>query len=195
MLFLIAGLVLFLGTHALTMRRATRERLVARLGANGYRGLYSLVSIAGFALVVWGFGHYRETAWVQVWSPPKFTKHLALLLTLPIFVLFIAAYAPGRIKAKAKHPMLLAVKIWATVHLLANGDLGGMLLFAGFLAWGVAARVSLKRRAPGAPSPIDKLPSRPMNDVIAVVGGLVLWGLFVRVLHPMLIGVVVWPHH
>jgi uncharacterized membrane protein len=194
MVFLILGLALFLGTHAFTTRRAAREALVARLGDGAYRGLYSLASLLGIGLIAWGFGHYRETAWIQVWTPPRFTRHLALLLTLPIFVLFIAAYAPGRIREKAKHPMLLAVKIWATVHLLANGDLGGMLLFGGFLAWGVMARVSLKRRPAGPPSPIDKLPGRPRNDVIALVGGLVMWGLFVRVLHPMLIGVVVWPH-
>lgn len=194
MLFLIVGLVLFLATHALTMRRATRDHLVARLGENGYRGIYSVVSLVGFGLVVWGFGHYRQTAWVQVWSPPTFTKHLALLLTLPMFVLLVAAYAPGRIKAAVKHPMLLSVKLWATVHLLANGDLGGMLLFGGFLAWAVAARVSLKRRV-SPPTVIERIPSRPANDVVAVVVGLAVWGLFVRVLHPMLIGVAVWPHH
>lgn len=192
MLLLLAGLVVFLGTHAFTMNRSSREALIGRLGEGGYKGVYSLASLVGFVMIVWGFSAYRETGWVNVWFPPFWLGHLALLLTLPIFVLLIAAYAPGRIKAAVKHPMLLSVKIWATAHLLANGDLGSMLLFGGFLAWAVAARISLKRRV-AAPTLIDQLPARPMNDVIALVGGLALWVAFVFWLHPALIGVGVWP--
>jgi uncharacterized membrane protein len=119
------------------------------------------------------------------------TKHLALLLTLPIFVLLAATNSGGRIHAAVKHPMLLAVKIWATAHLISNGDLGGILLFGGFLAWAVMARISLKRRAgvtlPVAPGGFTT------RDWTAIGAGLVLWFVFARWLHPWLIGVAVWP--
>ncbi len=191
MLFLILGLVIFLGCHALSMARGPRARLVERLGANGFKGLYTAVSLLGFVLIIYGFGAYRAGAWVNVWHPPVWTKHLALLLNLPIFILLAATNSGGRIHAAVKHPMLLAVKIWATAHLLANGDLGGILLFGGFLVWAVLARISLKRRE-GV-----KLPVAPagftQRDWIAIGAGLVLWFVFARWLHPLLIGVAVWP--
>jgi uncharacterized membrane protein len=128
---------------------------------------------------------------VNVWYPPVWTNHLALLLNLPIFILLAATNSSGRIHAAVRHPMLLAVKIWATAHLLANGDLGSILLFGGFLIWAVLARISLKRRE-GV-----KLPVAPagftQRDWIAIGAGLVLWFVFARWLHPLLIGVAVWP--
>lgn len=191
MLVLILGLVLFLGTHGFTMARAPRAALIARLGEGGFKGLYTALSLLGFALIIYGFGLYRATGWINVWQPPVWTKHLALLLTLPVFVLLAASGSGGRIHAAVKHPMLLAVKIWATSHLLANGDLGGMLLFGSFLAWAVIARISLKRRAgatvPPAPAGFTQ------RDWIAIGAGLVLWFAFAMWLHPLLIGVAVWP--
>jgi len=191
MLLLILGLVIFLGCHALSMARGPRARLVEQLGASGFRGLYTAVSLLGFVLIIYGFGAYRAGAWVNVWHPPVWTKHLALLLNLPIFILLAATNSGGRIHAAVKHPMLLAVKIWATAHLLANGDLGGILLFGGFLIWAVVARISLKRRED------VKLPVAPagftQRDWIAIGAGLVLWFVFARWLHPLLIGVGVWP--
>jgi uncharacterized membrane protein len=172
MLLLILGLVLFLGTHALSMVRDVRSGLIERLGEGGYKGAYTAVSLIGFGLIIYGFGAYRASGWIQIWSPPVWTKHLALLLNLPIFV-------------------LLAVKIWATAHLISNGDLGGILLFGGFLAWAVMARISLKRRAgvtlPVAPGGFTT------RDWTAIGAGLVLWFVFARWLHPWLIGVAVWP--
>ncbi|MCX7325397.1 MAG: NnrU family protein [Hyphomicrobiales bacterium] len=191
MLLLILGLVIFLGCHALSMARGPRARLVEQFGASGFRGLYTAVSLLGFVLIIYGFGAYRAGAWVNVWHPPVWTKHLALLLNLPIFILLAATNSGGRIHAAVKHPMLLAVKIWATAHLLANGDLGGILLFGGFLIWAVLARISLKRREN------VKLPVAPagftQRDWIAIGAGLVLWFVFARWLHPLLIGVAVWP--
>jgi uncharacterized membrane protein len=191
MLILILGLVLFLGTHALTIARGPRAEMKAKLGEGGFKGLYTGVSLLGFALIIYGFGIYRATGWVNVWYPPVWTKHLALLLNLPIFVLLAASNSGGRIHAAVKHPMLLAVKIWATAHLLANGDLGSILLFGSFLAWAVMARISLKRRAgvtvPSTPSGFTQ------RDWIAIGAGLVLWFAFARWLHPWLIGVAVWP--
>ena len=188
MTLLIAGLVLFLGIHSIQIvAPGLRARAVARLGANGWKGVYSLIAIAGFVLLCIGYGEARVTNPVWLWQPPKGMRHLALLLLLPVFPLLLAAYLPGRIKAKTKHPMLLATKLWALSHLLANGGLHDVLLFGGFLAWAVADRISLKRRAVVTPPPAAA-PSR-WNDWIAVVGGLAIYVLFVSGLHKLLIGV------
>jgi uncharacterized membrane protein len=190
MLLLILGLVLFLGTHALTMARGPRGQLIARFGEGGFRGLYTAASLAGFAALIIGYAQYRAAGYIPVWTPPTGLAHLALLLNLPVFILLAAAYLPGRIKAAVKHPMLLAVKIWATAHLLANGDLGSMLLFGGFLAWAVAARISLKRRAGVVPFHAS---GWSRNDTFAVGAGLALYVVFALWLHPVLIGVSVIP--
>jgi uncharacterized membrane protein len=191
MVLLILGLVLFLGMHAFTMAREPRAALIGRMGEGGYKGLYTLVSLAGLALIVFGYGAYRAAGYVPVWNPPFWLGHLLLILTLPIFVLLAASKSGGMIEATVKHPMLLAVKIWAFSHLIANGDLGSILLFGGFLAWAVMARISLKRRAGVT------MPARPagftQRDWIALGAGLVLWFVFARWLHAWLIGVSAWP--
>ncbi|MBI1244129.1 MAG: NnrU family protein [Alphaproteobacteria bacterium] len=186
---LIVGLVLFLGTHLLTTRRELRQSLIDRLGANGYRGLFSLAAMAGLATTIYGFGTYRAAGYVDVWDPPRALMHVAFLVNLPIFVLLIAAYQPGWIKTKTRHPMLLAVKLWALAHLLANGDLGSMLLFGGFLAWAGYARATMRHReaGAGASSPVDA--RFGTNDVIAIAAGFAIYGVFVKYLHPLLIGV------
>ena len=150
MALLILGLVLFLGTHAFTMAREPRAALVARLGEGPYKGLYSLLSVAGVVLIAIGFGRYRAAGYIPVWEPPVWTRHLALLLVWPAFVMFVAPYFPGRIKSTLKHPMLAGVKLWALAHLLANGDLGSILLFGSILAWAVMARIcgEAPRRGP-----------------------------------------------
>ena len=195
MTILILGLVLFLGTHAFTMLRAPRAEMIGRLGANRYKIGYTVLSILGFVLMIYGFGRYRADGYIPVWDPPVWTRHLALLLTLPAFISLAAmGPRPSHIQAAVKHPMLLGIKIWATAHLLANGDLGSILLFGGFLAWAVAARISFKRRAD---EPARKLPKPApagwRRDIIAVVAGTVIWFLFAKYLHPLLIGVQAWP--
>ena len=195
MALLILGLVVFIGSHAFTMARGPRAALIGRLGEGPYKGLYSLVSILGVVLIAYGFGQYRATSWVDVWSPPVWTRHLALLLVWVAFILLAAAYLPGRIKSGAKHPMLAAVKIWALAHLLANGDLGSMILFGSLLAWAVGARIAVKRRrdevrdhaGPAAP------PAGARNDILAVAIGTAAFVIFAIWLHPVLIGVNVWP--
>lgn len=189
MILLILGLLLFLGGHALTLMQDVRATLIARMGESAYKGLYSAASALGLVLIIWGFGAYRAGGYIPVWEPPKALTHLALLLNLPIFILLAAVYLPGRIKAAAKHPMLLAVKIWATAHLLANGDLGSMLLFGSFLAWGVMARISAKRREEAMPGAALAAAPSPRNDLIAVVIGLAAYALMAFWLHPILIGV------
>jgi uncharacterized membrane protein len=185
MLILILGLIIFLGVHSFTMMREPREAAIARFGEGGYKGLYALLALVGTVLISIGFGQYRASGYIQIWWPPTFTQHLALLLVLFAFILFVAAYSPGYIKAKAKHPMLAAVKIWALAHLLANGDLGSMLLFGSFLAWAVVARISLKRRAQTAVVAVPQV----KYDIIAVVVGLAAYIAFAFYLHPLLIGV------
>jgi uncharacterized membrane protein len=190
MLVLILGLVLFLGMHAVTMKRDLRAQLIERFGAGGYRGLYSAVSILGFLLLIYGYGLQRAAGYTVVWEPPVWTRHLALLLNLPIFILLAVGRRPSWLLSRVKHPMLLAVKIWATAHLLANGDLGSLLLFGGFLAWAVMARISVKRR----PEEIARAAAMTdvafgRRDIIAIVAGLVLYVVFALWLHPLLIGV------
>jgi uncharacterized membrane protein len=191
MLILILGLALFLGMHAFTMARGPRAQLVGRLGENGYKGVYTLVSLAGFVLIIWGYGVYRASGYIPVYNPPFWFGHIALLLNLPIFVLLAASKSGGMIEAVVKHPMLLAVKTWAAAHLLSNGDLGSILLFGGFLAWAVMARISLKRRAGVQATP--KPAGFTQRDWIALGAGLALWFVFARWLHAWLIGVSAWP--
>ena len=152
---LILGLIIFLGAHSVSIAApAWRDRAIARLGERPWKGLYSLISIAGFVLIIVGYGIARQQP-IVLYSPPAALRHVAMLLMLPVFVLAFAAYLPGRIKSATKHPLLAATKLWALAHLLANGAAADVLLFGGFLAWAAADRVSLKRRVqrpvPGAP--------------------------------------------
>ncbi|CAA2141214.1 MULTISPECIES: NnrU family protein [Methylobacterium] len=198
MLILILGLVLFLGTHAFSMLRTKRAGVIDELGESRFKLGYTVLSIVGIVLIAYGFGQYRADGYIQVWNPPVFTRHLALLLTLLAFIALASAYLPGHIRARAKHPMLLAVKIWATAHLLANGDLGSILLFGSFLAWAVIARISAKRRALSAGAVAAQhgavaAPAGWRNDAIAVVVGFVVWFAFAKYLHQWVIGVSAWP--
>jgi uncharacterized membrane protein len=167
--------------------RGAREAAIARLGEGGYKIIYSLVSIAGIALIAYGFGRYRATEWINVWHPPVALRHIALALMLPAVILVVASYVRGRIYTAVKHPMLAGVKLWAVLHLLANGDLGSIILFGSILAWAVYDRISLKRRAdPGAPPiPVGGLG----NDIIAVVVGIVAYAALAFAFHPLVIGV------
>ena len=184
---MILGLVLFLGAHTLTTARKLRASLIAAMGESGYKIGYALVSLVGLALIVWGFAHYRATGWIQIWTPPTFLKHLNVALMLPAVILVVAAYLRGRIYKAVKHPMLAGVKLWAFGHLLANGDLGGIILFCTFLAWAVYDRISLKRRADpgGPPIPVGGI----TNDLIAVVVGIIVYLALAFAFHPVVIGV------
>jgi uncharacterized membrane protein len=185
MTYLIAGLVLFLGVHSVSIfAPAARDRWAAALG-NGWRALYSVLSLIGFLMLIHGYGVARQTP-VVLYVPPVGLRHFALLLMLPVFPLLFAAYLPGRIRTATKHPMLVAVKLWAVAHLMANGMLADVLLFGGFLAWAVADRISLKRRPVRA---IRTAPPSPLNDVIAVVGGLAVYAATLLWLHRAVIGV------
>jgi uncharacterized membrane protein len=193
LLVMILGLLLFLGAHTLTTQREVRARVIALSGDGGYKAGYALVSIAGLAMIVWGFGHYRATGMIDVWeklcSPDvlRALKHIAVALMLPAVIMVVASYIRGRIYLALKHPMLSGVKLWAVAHLLANGDLGSILLFGSFLGWAVFDRISLKHRAdPGAPPiPVGGIG----NDLIAVAVGLVAYLALAFAFHPVVIGV------
>jgi uncharacterized membrane protein len=188
MSYLIIGLVLFLGVHSVAIVASDwRDRTLARMGEGPWKGLYSVISIAGFVLLIWGYGVARQTPAV-LYMPPAWTRHVSAVLMLPVFPLLLAAYLPGRIRAALKHPMLASVMLWAFAHLIANGMLADVLLFGGFLVWAVADRLSMKRRPVRI---IRTAPPTGFNDLIAVIVGLALYAVFVLWLHAKWFGV--WP--
>jgi uncharacterized membrane protein len=184
---MVLGLALFLGVHAVPAQRELRARVIASLGEGGYKAGYALVSVLGIVLIAWGFAHYRATGWIDVWNPPKALKHIAVALMLPAVILVVAAFMRGHIYTTLKHPMLAGVKLWAAAHLLANGDLGSIILFGSFLAWAVFDRISLKRRtdAGGPQIPVGGWG----NDAIAVAVGIVVYLALAFAFHPVVIGV------
>src|SRR6185503_13075330 len=187
---LILGLVIFIGTHLVTTRRDTRAALIARLGEGPYKGLYAAASLVGVVLIGWGFATYRATGWIDVWYPPNWTRHVAVLLVWIASVCVVAAYSPGRIKVMLKHPMLVGVKLWAFAHLMSNGDLGSIILFGSILGWAVVDRISLKRRTDpgGPPSPVGGV----AKDVVAVIGGTALFVVLGFLFHLYVVGVPVF---
>lgn len=192
MLTLVAGLVLFLGVHSTRIfAEGWRTATIAQVGEKGWKGIYSLLSIAGFVLIVVGYGLARQSPLVLWPQPPVWTRHLAALLTLVAFVLLVAAYVPGNaIKAKLHDPMILGVKVWAFAHLIANNTLADLLLFGGFLAWAVLDfRAARKRRAAGGASSPASAAGQGAKAAITVVVGAVAWAVFAFWLHRMLIGV------
>jgi uncharacterized membrane protein len=187
MLALIIGLVLFFALHSVgIIAPYWRERMLLLVGSGSWKGSYALLSAVGFILIVIGFAHARQSPTV-LYVPPGWLRHVSFLLMLPVFPLLLASYLPGLIQRKTRHPMLAAVKFWATAHLLAVGTLPDVLLFGSFLVWAVIDRISLKRRVKVAPPP--HAPPSKFNDLIALILGLALYALFVFRLHAMLIGV------
>ncbi len=190
---MIVGLALFLGVHTLPAQRELRDRIVSGMGEGGYKLVYALVSVLGLVLIVWGFAHYRAGGMIDVWEGSVsaktlvILKHIAIALMLPAVILVVAAYLRGRIYTALKHPMLAGVKLWAAAHLLANGDLGSIILFGSFLGWAVFDRISLKRRADagGPPIPVGGWG----NDMIAVAVGIVVYLALAFAFHPVVIGV------
>ena len=188
MTFLIAGLVLFLGLHSIRIFADDwRTAQVARMGERKWKGMFAILSLIGFVLIVYGFGQARMTP-VFVWTPPVWTKHIAALLLLPAFILIVAGNMRGtKMKARLGHPMVVGTKVWAFAHLIANGRLAGMVLFGSFLVWAVVEYITARRRdrAAGVVYPAGSA----SRDAIAVVIGVVAWAAFGFWLHGVLIGV------
>ena len=197
MTWLVLGLVLFLGTHsARIVAEDERKRLIARLGQGAWKGIYSLLSLAGLVLMVQGYGEVRASPWV-LWPVTTGARHAASLLTLVAFILLAAAYVPrNRIKLRLRHPMVLAVKTWALAHLLANGTLADLLLFGGFLVWAAfsfraaRARDRLLESTP-TDSAVERGGSRSplIPDLVTVAAGVLAWWVFAFYLHARWIGV------
>ena len=186
MAILILGLILFLGVHSTRIvADGWRTATIARVGEKPWKAVYALLSIAGFVLIVWGYGLARQQP-VLLWpQPPVAMRHVAALLTLIAFVLVVAAYVPGnQIKAKVHHPMAVGVKVWAFAHLLANGRLAAVLFFGGFLGLALLDIVVSTARG-DVPSYVPK----PSHDVIAVVAGVLLYAFFLLVFHPLMLNV------
>jgi len=183
---LVIGLVVFIGSHVFVTRRDARAALIARIGEVTYKVLFALVALLSLVLIVWGFAHYQTEGYVQLWTPPRFMRHITVLLVWPAIICVTAAYIPGDIKRTLKHPLLVGVKLWAFAHLLSNGDLGGIILFVAILAWAVFDRITLKRRADAGALPIPVGGRR--NDIIAVVVGTLLYLALGFWFHPYVIG-------
>lgn len=188
MAYLVLGLLIFLGVHSIRIvADGWRTRQLARFGEPGWKGLFSVVSLIGFVLLVWGYGHTRAAP-LELWQPPLWTRHLAVLLTLVSFVLLAAAYVPGnRIKAALGHPMLAGTKLWAFAHLIANGRLADLLLFGAFLVWSIAGFIAARRRdgLAGTRYPAVGL----ARDAVVLAFGVLGWGAFAFWGHLWLIGV------
>lgn len=180
------GMLLFFGSHSLSLINAPwRDRMAARLGELQWKLLYSLVALLGLYLLISGYGEARTSARL-LYDSPRWLAHLAALLMVPVFPLLLAAYLPGRLQRWFRHPMLVAVKLWAIAHLLTNGRSVDLLLFGGFLLWAVLVRLSYRWREP---RPVSGLAQRARHDWIALLVGLGLYALFLTLLHGRLIGV------
>ncbi len=191
MTVLILGIILFLCTHMIRIvAPGFRHAMVQKLGENGWKGVHGLAGIVSLVVLVLG---WQQAPVVNLWFPPTGMTHLTLTLMLFAMISLVAGLLPaGHIATKAKHPMVLSVKIWALAHLLSNGDLASVLLFGSFLAWGVIMRIALKRRQRAGEVTLRPFVSAKW-DFIAVLLGAVVYGLFVWKLHLLLFGVAPLP--
>ena len=188
---LILGLAVFLAAHVFVSFRGPRANAIERLGLHAYRGMFALVSLVGLVLIIWGYAQYRTHELIHIWSPPAFMRHITVGLMLFSVIFIVAAFIPSHIKTRLKHPMLASVKAWALAHLLSNGDLGSIVLFGTFLAWGVYARIAAKRRGDlGAGT--KPAPHGWTNDIIVVVIGTAMYLALGFWFHPYVIGVPVF---
>jgi len=189
MLLLVVALILFIAVHLIrVLAPGFRLAMIAKVGRAGWIVIQSLLSLATLVLLVYAFGEARQTTGI-LYNPPMGMAHLTATLMLVAMICLVAGLLPaGYISTKTKHPIVLAIKIWALSHLLSNGETSSVLLFVAFLAWGVILRIALKKRVRAG-----EIALRPFRsgrfDIIAVVVGIVLWAAFIWKLHYWLIGV------
>jgi len=185
MALLIIGLLLFLGIHSISIFALDFRNRQIEKNHLAWKAGYSIIALIGFFLIVQGYAQAKLEPTLLYVTPP-WLGHVSALLMLPVFILFIAPYFPGKIRAVTKHPQLIAVKLWAVSHLLVNGMLADVVLFGAFLTWAVVDRISMKTRST---QPAHHLPRSTVNDVIIVVLGLGFYGIFAMYLHQRLIGI------
>lgn len=184
MSLMMAGIVVFMAIHIVPTRVALREKLTRQWGVLGYKGVFSVISLVGFVMLVIGKG---RAEFVPVWTPPDVLLMLNKILMLPAMIFLAAAYVPNTfIKAKIKHPMLAGVKLWAVGHLLANGDLASIILFGSFLAYAVFDVISAKKRQTAK---VPTHPSLAMTVLALFAGGAAYAGL--GIFHLQLFGVAI----
>lgn len=189
MVLLVLGLILFVGVHLVPTVPDLRRGLTDRFGEGAYKGAFSVLSLIGFALIIYGFHKLQVMPGKnpQLWVPPTWTRHIAFLLMLPAMIFLVAAFVPSRIRTALKHPMLAAIKTWALAHLLANGDLASLLLFGSFLAFAIYDRISVRKR--GAMGPLGAKQGTWSGDIMVLVIGTALYAAMLTIGHPLLIGV------
>ncbi|MEQ1901929.1 MAG: NnrU family protein [Devosia sp.] len=184
MIALILGLVLFFGMHAIRMLAPGLRDAQIAASEGRWKGLYSLVSLAGFVLIVWGYILYRPDA-PQLYLPPDWGRYAAIVLVWLGFVCLVAAYQPvGRIKATIQHPMLTGIALWSAGHLLANGDGAGFIVFGAFLVyslWNLAAQFRRDQPRPAF--------AGYRGDIVALVSGTIAYAAILLWLHAWLFGV------
>lgn len=202
---LILGLILFLGAHSVRIwADGWRNQTIEAYGEKAFKGVYALVSILGFYLLVVGYGEARLQT-VALWNPPIFTKHISMLLMLLSSILLVATYIPrNHFKMRLGHPMVLSVKVWALSHLLANGNLADLVLFGSFLIWAVlnfrsarardrALLLNLNDAEDPAAEPLTESEStnqpKLLSTIITLVGGMAIWVLITFVLHAKIVSV------
>jgi len=202
---LILGLILFLGAHSVRIwADGWRNQTIEAYGEKAFKGVYALVSILGFYLLVVGYGEARLQT-VALWNPPIFTKHISMLLMLLSSILLVATYIPrNHFKMRLGHPMVLSVKVWALSHLLANGNLADLVLFGSFLIWAVlnfrsarardrALLLNLNDAEDPAAERLTESESahqpKLLSTIITLVGGMAIWALITFVLHAKIVGV------
>ena len=193
MLLLAVGLVLFLGIHLVPTSPDLRNGLVERFGAASYKVVFAVLSFAGLLLIIYGYHKLQINPGKNVFfgDPPSWLKHVSWLLMLPAMIALVAAYVPSRIRSALKHPMLVAIKIWALAHLLVNWDLGSFLLFGSFLAYAVYDRISVKKR--GALGPLGETQGGLGGNIAVLVIGVGLYVFMLKAGHEWLIGVPLLP--
>jgi uncharacterized membrane protein len=189
MLVLVLGLVIFFAAHLVPASPGLRDGLISRFGEGAYKIAFSVVALAGLALIVLGYHKLQLMPGKNpvLWDPPTWTRHITFLLMLPAMIFLVASQVPSRIRTATKHPMLIAIKTWALAHLITNGDLGSLVLFGSFLTFAVYDRISIKRRPRAAAPP--PAPASPVNDILVVVAGVALYALMLFWGHTHLIGV------
>lgn len=196
MMLMVVGLFVFFAIHLLPTQVDLRRGVIERFGEGAYKGFFAVVALVGLVLIVIGYGKLQDPALAgknpQLWYPPVWTRHIALLLMIPALILLVAAYVPSNIKRIVGHPMLAAIKFWALAHLLANGDLASVVLFGSFLAYGVFDRISVKRRE-AAFGRKAAAAGGVTGDLIAIAAGLGLYVAFLFFLHEWLFGVAPLP--
>jgi len=188
MALLVIGLILFLGVHSVRIfADPWRSAVIEKRGEGGWKGLYSLISLLGFGLIVWGYGEAQSEG-LRVWTPPLWTWHITIALMLVAFVFLTAAYVPRNgIKAKLKDPMILGVKTWALAHLISNGSLAGLVLFGSFLVWAVLDFKSARGRRPA--EDVQGQKASGLMTAVTLVVAVLAWALMAFYGHTLLIGV------